>query len=195
MSLLNKLKFVFNIDSDVDRTIDKNIEFGYRYGLYLANNHYEFETNKYRTSQIIKVIFTKSMTLMTIFRYLMTAMVPKKWMIVLMSDAMYLLGYNRLITYPLIRLSSFMFSMFALVIFSMTSFASMAELNNKCHMLGFMFKYRQRALPKLQYRYSERLAIYLGLFTKLIYPTFWPLNVISIGLMAGTTVQALFEHE
>ena len=130
MNLVNKLKDLFKINTDVYHNIDKNIKFGYKYGLFFTKNGYS-EANKYNKSQIIKVIVMKLMTFVTIFRYLMTAMVPKKWMIVSMSDAMYLLGYNRLMTYPLIRLSSFMFSQFALVIFTMTFYASLAELKKQ----------------------------------------------------------------
>ena len=195
MSMLNKLRIVFNIDTDVYHNVDKNIKFGFKYGLVLARNLYEFETNTYQRSQMAKVIVMKMMTFITIFRYMFTALIPKKWVIVLMSDAMYLLQYNRSLNYPLTRLASFMFSQFTLVIFSMTSFISLAELESKCPLITFLFKYRENELPSLQPKYSNRLAIYLGIFTKLIYPTFWPLNIISIGLMTGTTVVALLDPD
>ena len=89
-----KTKKRFNRNQEISKIIGSVLAFAQWCGIILRNND-EYGDNTYRKRQLTKMLVMNFLTLLTAIRFLLTAAIAEEWIVVLMSDSLYLLSVSK----------------------------------------------------------------------------------------------------
>ena len=116
----HKFNTFLNKNSDISLAIDRIFGFIQKYRITVFKTLDDYHYNRRQSSRVFWVTFLRSLSLLTCLRYLISSIMPEKWVIILMSDANHLLGNQKVIT--------IMLSISALVILFMGGITQFKEM-------------------------------------------------------------------
>ena len=184
--LKHKFNTFLNKNSDISLAIDRIFSFIQKYRITVFKTLDDYHYNRRQTKRVFWVTFLRLLTLLNCLRYLFSALIPQKWVIILMSDANHLLGNQKAI--------SFMMSIAALVILFMGAITQFKEMTHSCELWQFMYDFKHKRIIPLNDKHSKRITLIMNLMAKyLMEQAFWPLIITCLGTLFDTSVVAYFD--
>ena len=157
---------------DISLSIDRIFHFVQKHRITVFKTLDDYNFNIKETRRVFWVTFLRSLSLITCLRYMFSALIPEKWVIIWMSDANYLLGNRQLV--------SLIISIGALIAFNIEAITQYKEMTQSCELWQFLYDVKHKRLTPLNDRHSKRLTLVLKLMAKyLMEQTFWLLFILS----------------
>ena len=187
--VLIKTKYNNFLLNNVDQSlaIDKIMDFCRKYYIFCVENLDDYEQGQFKKDRIIRTSFIRFLCFSTAIRFFISSLSSERWVIIFMSDANYLLGNRSLI--------SMVISMGSLIVVSIGAVIQYQELSQTLKLMDFLNGYKKRSIISLNALNTRRLALSVNLMTKFfVRQAFWPLVLLSFGLISSSTVIAYFDQ-
>ena len=187
--MASKKRFIRNYQ--LTKAIDLVLEFGKWCGIVLRNNE-EYGDHTYSKSQLTKMLVMNTLTFITGIRFLLTAAIAKEWIVVLMSDSLYMLSVSKEIDNITVRLAAFMLGMTPMIIMMISLILLRRELDGTSELMAFFYDYEFGKLIPMNQRNAsslERETYWLAKFTK---PFFSIIAAILLAILPGLNILAYF---
>ena len=174
----NKIQFKQNLNnfkvnnSDPNVGIDRNFALGKRNRMVISRSLEEYQSGYMSKSRIVQVSLVKLMNAMTCFRFLVSPIFNQKSVTVLLSDANYLIGNQ--------RLASLALSLSALTILAINLLIFYHEYRHILIPFEFYLNMKQNKLIPLSPRNRRRLGLRINLMVKYLNQYMFWILVVSI---------------
>ena len=189
-SVLIKKRVVtfLNNNRDITLAINRVFNFVQKYRISVHKSLEDYNDGNYTWKRLLLVSLARLMVLMTFVRYISSAMISKKWIIILMSDANHVLGNQRLI--------SFVISIACFVAFCIGIIVQFKEMSKTNELFQFMYDFKHKRIIPLNDKHSKRITLIMNMMAKyLMEQAFWPLVITCLGTLFATSVVAYFDQD
>ena len=122
------------------------------------------------------------------FRFLLRSVFNKKWIIILTSDAHYVMGNQRLI--------ATLHCMGCFIIIKICALIHVLEMSKKFTMLTFLRGYKYKLTPQLNASNTRSLNLKANLISRVLQLyVIWPMVVSAHGILVIMQILAYFDHD
>ena len=186
-----KSKKYYTRNYRLSKAITTVLEFGKSCGIVLRNNE-EYGDHTYSKGQLTKMLVMNTLTFFTGIRFLLTAVIAEEWMIVLMSDSLYMFSVNGHFDSTTIRLAALMLGMTPIIVMMISLTILRRELYGTSALMAFFYDYQFGKLIPMNQRNASSLERETYWLAKLIKPFFWIIAAIVLLILPGFNILAYF---
>ena len=188
ISLKQKFNTFIDNNRDISLGIDRYYNFIQKYGISVHKSLEDYKLNKTSLKRKYLVSLSRIMTMLTSVRYLSSALISKKWMIIVMSDANHLLGNQKFFSFAL--------SIASFVVLCMGAVIQFKEMTQRCELWQFLYDFKHKRIIPLNDKHDKRLTIFINLMTKYVMEqAFRPMVILFWGLIGMPPVIAYLDPE